>query len=83
MAQPEKTFRIGFCSASVFVNTAAKRNEQDEQRTYRMVSVQRRYRDGDTWKTSTSFALADLPAAITVMQMAMDHVASHEAATGS
>ncbi len=83
MAQPEKTFRIGSCSASVFVNTAAKKNEQDERRTYRMVSVQRRYRDGDTWKSSTSFALADLPAAIAVMQMAMDHVASHEAETGT
>ena len=46
-------------------------------------SLALRYRDGDAWKNSTSFSLADLPAAITVMQMAMDHVASQEAATGT
>ena len=34
----------------------------DEDRTYRVVSLQRRYRDGDEWKTSTNFSLADLPA---------------------
>lgn len=81
MAQPEKTFRIGLCSASVFVNTVPKK-DGGEERTYRSVSLQRRYRDGDNWKTSTSFALADLPAAIAVMQMAMNHVASQEADTG-
>jgi hypothetical protein len=80
MPKPEKTFRIGLCSASVFVNTTNKKSA-DQERSYRVVSLQRRYRDGDDWKTSTSFALADLPAAITVMQMAMDYVASHEAGT--
>lgn len=78
MPQPEKSFRIGSCSASVFANTAAKKGKDDE-RSYRTVSLQRRYRDGDQWKTSTSFTLADLPAAIAVMQMAMDYVASQEA----
>lgn len=74
--KPEKTFRIGHCSASVFVNSAAK--EGDDNRTFRTVSLQRRYRDGDDWKTSASFTLADLPAAIAVLQLAMQHVASVE-----
>lgn len=80
MPKPEKTYRIGSCSASVFVNTTSKKGA-DEERSYRVVSLQRRYRDGDDWKTSTSFALADLPAAITVLQMAMNYVASHEASS--
>ena len=73
MCQPEKTFRIGSCSASVFLNTA------NGAQPYRSVSLQRRYRDGEEWKTSSSYSLAHLPAAIAVMQMAQDYVASKEA----
>jgi len=80
MAQPEKSFRIGSCSASVFVNTSSKA-DGEQQRSYRSVSLQRRYRDGDEWKTSTSFALADLPTAIKVLELALDYVASQEAET--
>lgn len=68
ISKPEKTFRIGHCSESVFVNAAAK--EGDESRTFRTVSLQRRYRAGDDWETSTSFALADRPAAVAVLQLA-------------
>ena len=78
MSQPEKTFRIGYCSASVFVNTSDK---DGEKRSFRSVALQRSYRDGDEWKTSTSFGLAELPAAIAVLQMAMNHVAAEEAET--
>lgn len=80
MAQPEKTFRIGLCSASVFVNTAER---DGEKRSFRSVSLQRRYREGEEWKTSTSFGLAELPAAIAVMQMAMNHIATLEADVSS
>lgn len=76
MTQPEKTFRIGACSASIFLNTSGK---GDEKRSFRNVSLQRRYRDGDEWKNSTSFGLADLPAAIAVLQLAMNHIAMQEA----
>lgn len=80
MAKPEKTFRIGLCSASVFVNTT----KDKEPRSFRTVSLQRRYKDGDEWKTSTNFGLSDLPSAIAVMQIAMNHIATHEAeANGS
>ena len=75
MAQPEKTFRIGHCSASVFVNTGKER-----ERSFRSVVIQRSYKDdSDEWKTSSSFGLADLPAAIHVLRLAFDHVAQHEA----
>ncbi|MBI1902929.1 MAG: hypothetical protein HYS13_17670 [Planctomycetia bacterium] len=79
MPKPEKTFRIGPCSASVFVNTP---KAKDKARSFRSVSLQRRYKSGDTWKSATSFGLSDLPAAIAVLQMAMTHVASKEAEFG-
>ncbi|MCH8042814.1 MAG: hypothetical protein IID44_03760 [Planctomycetes bacterium] len=81
MAQPEKTFRIGRCSASVFINTF--QSNEGEKRTFRSVSLQRRYRDGDEWKTSTSFTLTDVPAAIAVLHLAMQHIASREADVGN
>ena len=70
---PEKVFRIGFVSASVFAN------EVDTDRVVRSVNVQRRYRDGDETKYSSSFGLGDLPQAIRVLQLAQHHVEQHEA----
>lgn len=75
--KPEKVFRIGAVSGSVFVNEL---DTEGGKRQVRNVNLQRRYRDdsGD-WKSASSFGLSDLPAAITVMKMALDHVASKEA----
>lgn len=73
MEKPEKTFRIGAVSASVFINRAKTGG------SFRSVSLQRRYKDGDKWKTSTNDTLSDLPAAIALLQVAMNHVASVEA----
>ena len=75
---PEKSFRIGALSASVFLNTA-KADDGGEARSFRSVSLQRRYRDGETWKSTTSFRLTDLPTALTVLQLATDYVTSREA----
>ena len=81
MSAPEKVFRIGVVSASVFGNDV----ETDAgRRCVRNVSVQRRYRDGDEWKSSTTFSLTELPAAIRVLQLAQQHVEAEEAeVTGS
>ena len=54
---PEKVFRIGYCSASVFANEV---ETDDGKRVIRSVNVQRSYRDGDATKYATSFGLADL-----------------------
>jgi hypothetical protein len=75
MTKPEKTFRIGRCSASVFVNAG-------KQASFRSVSLQRRYREGEKWKTSTSFTLADLPDAVAVLQLALHHLAAMEFSAG-
>lgn len=78
---PEKVFRIGRCSASVFKNTIEpKDGETGPKRTMRTVNLQRRYREDDgEWKTSTSFGLSDLPCAIRVLELAQGYVETVEA----
>lgn len=73
---PEKSFRIGSVSASVFLN-----HTEEKRKPLRAVNLQRRYRDGDEWKSSSSFGLAELPQAMAVLKLAMDYVASVEAET--
>lgn len=73
---PETTFRIGMTSASIFVNEV---EGEGGKRKVRSVSLQRRYKDGDEWKYTSSFGLGDLPAAIRVMELALRHVEDKEA----
>ena len=76
--KPEKIYRIGPVSASVFVNEVETENGK---RMMRNVSLQRRYRDDQgEWRTSASLGLAELPQAITVLDWALKHVAREEAA---
>ncbi|MBL8826270.1 MAG: hypothetical protein JNM18_04740 [Planctomycetaceae bacterium] len=77
---PEKVFRIGLVNASVFKNTIEPKNGQGQPKTVRSVSLQRRYLDDeDKWQSTTSFQLSDMPAAVRVMQLAMEYVESMEA----
>jgi len=72
---PEKVFRIGLGSASVFINQV---QGESGTRDVRNVNLQRRYKDGDEWKSTTSFGMADLPVAIRVLQLAQHHVEAAE-----
>ena len=74
--KPEKVIRIGAVSASVFLNDV---ETEGGKRKLRNVNLQRRYRDGDEWKSSSSFGLAELPQAIAALRLAMDFVAGQEA----
>ena len=74
--KPERVFRIGAISASVFVNEV---DGEGGKRTVRNVNLQRRYKDGEEWKSSSSFSLSDLPTAIAVLNLAFEHLASQEA----
>lgn len=74
--RPEKVFRIGFVSASVFVREVGN---GDEKKTLRSVNVQKRYMDGDDAKYTHSFSLAELPQAQRVLQLATEWVESKEA----
>ena len=73
---PEKQFRIGLISASVFANEVQTENGK---RRIRNVNLQRRYREGDEWKSWTTFGLGDLPNAIRALQLAQEYVETKEA----
>lgn len=74
--KPEKVFRIGFVSASVFAHSV---DTDDGTRTIRSVSIQKRYKDGDDVKYTSSFNLAEIPQAMRALQLAQNHVESEEA----
>jgi hypothetical protein len=66
---PERTFRLGNISASVFAN------EGNEKGTvFHTVAVQRSYRDGDKTKYETSFTARDIPATIRCLELAQTYV---------
>ncbi|MBW3599746.1 MAG: hypothetical protein KY475_21055 [Planctomycetes bacterium] len=80
MNKPEKTYRIGAVTASVFCNTIDGEGGAKERRSVRL---ERRYRTGEgEWKSTSSFGLAELPQAMAVLQLALDYVASKEAEMG-
>ena len=73
---PEKVFRIGFVSASVF---AQEVDTDGGKRTIRHVNVQKRYKDGEEYKYTSSLGLAELPQALRVLTLATAWVESKEA----
>jgi len=79
MNKPEKVMRIGYVSASIFVNQI---KTDGGTRTVRNVNLQRRYKDGDEWKSASSFGLGDLPCALRVLQLALQHLETFEAEVG-
>jgi len=79
MNKPEKVIRIGYVSASIFVNEI---KTEGGTRTVRNVNLQRRYKDGDEWKSASSFGLGDLPCALRVLQLALEHIETVEAEVG-
>ena len=74
--KPEKVFRIGNVSGSVFANDV---DTENGTRTIRSINLQRRYYDGDDAKYSSSFGLADIPQAVAVLQLAQREFESEEA----
>lgn len=77
--KPAKSFRLRGLSASIFAN-AAKSGER--QSTFHKVSLQRTYRDGDEWKTTTSLGRDDLPVAKLLLQRAWEYILDAEASRG-
>ena len=74
--QPEKVYRIGYVSASIFARDV---EVDDGKRTLRSVNVQKRYKDGDDYKYTSSFGLAELPQAIRCLELAQSWIEGHEA----
>ena len=74
--RPEKVFRIGYVTASVFGHEV---KNGDDTRTVRSVNIQKRYVDGDEVKYTSSFGLAELPQALRALQMATNWDEQQEA----
>ena len=74
--KPVKVFRARGMKASVFENHTTQ-GEQDV--TYHKVSLQRIYKEGDEFKTTTSFGRDDLPVARHLLQRAWEFILDAEA----
>ena len=75
MGKPEKTFRQGSCSASVFVNGMQKNGQTIPVKS---VSVQRSYKKDGSWKNTNSYGINDLPKLALVASKAYDYLTGKE-----
>lgn len=77
--QPVQVYRLRGLSASIFENRA---KSADRIVTYFKVALQRTYKDGDGWKTTTSFGREDLPIARLLLERAWQYILDAEASGG-
>jgi hypothetical protein len=73
--KPVQVFRLRGLSASVFANHA---KDKDREVPYFKVSLQRTYRDGKDFKTTTSLSRDDLPVADLLLKRAWAFVLDTE-----
>ncbi|NJL44473.1 MAG: hypothetical protein HC945_04145 [Nitrosarchaeum sp.] len=75
---PVKKFRAGALTATIWENT----NTTSDGRTegYRTVTFERSYKDKDnSWKTTNTLRMNDLPRAALVLQKAYEYLALQDA----
>jgi hypothetical protein len=72
--KPIRTFRLRGVKVAVFEN-------QTEQGVYYKTSLQRIYREGKEWKTTTSLGRDDLPVARLLLGQAWEFILESEAAS--
>lgn len=77
--KPVHTIRFRGISASIFAN---KTKIEDRDVTFHKVAVARNYKDGDDWKSTTSFGRDDLPVVTLVTQRAYEWILEAEANRG-
>lgn len=58
-------------------------NESDRQDAWYSVSISRLYRDGDDWKTTTSFGRDDLPIVSKAAEMAYAWIWNNKGGNGA
>ncbi len=76
--KPERVFRIGYCSASVFSRMIQR--DDGQERIVRSVTLQKKYRKQDgSFDFTNSFGLAELPQILRAANLAAQHVESLEA----
>jgi len=80
MEKPEKVFNAWPVQASVFVN---ERVVDGVGREIPSVSFQKRYKDGEQWKTTTVLDTNDLPKAELVLNQAYSYLVTRTKKTES
>lgn len=74
---PEKKFRAGAISATVWRNKGQKANGEDSE--YKTISIERSYTDkAGKWQSTNSLRTTDLPKAQVVLQKAYEHIVLQE-----
>jgi len=74
---PEKKFRAGAISATVWLNKGHKTTGEEAE--YRTISLERSYTDKEgKWQSTNSFRVNDLPKAAVVLQRAYEHLVLNE-----
>ncbi len=75
--QPEKKFRAGAISATVWLNQG-QNQKTGETTKYRTISLQRGYKDkSDQWQNTNSFRINDLPRAAVVLKQAYEYIVTN------
>ena len=69
--QPEKKFKAGAVSATVWKN-------HSEKGDYNSIQLDRVYKDKDGWKRTSSFSAQDLPKAMLVLHKAYEFIVSKD-----
>ena len=72
---PEKKFRAGPVTATIWKNHTQKDGEVVE---YRTVSFERSYQKNGEWNTTNSLRVNDLPRAVLVLQKAYEYISLKE-----
>lgn len=76
MAQPEKRFKAGSCEAAVFENEI-KRNGETVR--VKKVAIQKRYKaQDDTWKSTYSLDVNDIPKMMLALSKAYEYLVVRE-----
>ncbi|MEK6901744.1 MAG: hypothetical protein AABX37_05350 [Nanoarchaeota archaeon] len=74
---PEKKFRAGAISATVWLNKGQKATGEETE--YRTVSIERSYTDKEgKWQSTNSMRVGDLPKATVVLQKAYESLVLNE-----
>jgi hypothetical protein len=75
---PEKKFKAGSITATVWLNQTRK---GPSKFSYRTVNLERNYKDKDNkWKSTSSLRLNDLPKAVLVLNKAYEYLATNDTA---
>jgi hypothetical protein len=76
--QPEKKFRAGAISATVWQNIGQNKKTGEEV-AYRTISLQRGYQDKNgQWQNTNSFRINDLPRAAVVLKQAYEYLVTRQ-----